>query len=153
MATFIGSGPLIVVGSYYVQAQRVTNEALWASIPIGLLGAALIWINEFPDYVADKAAGKNTLVVVLGRRRAVWGYVALLVGCYMAVAVGVGLSLLPTALLLMFLTLPLAYNNIRGAIRHHNNTPALLPTNAATIKLYMANSVLLCIGYGVARFL
>ena len=153
LATGIGSGPLIVLGSYYVQAQRVSWAALWASIPVGLLGAALIWINEFPDYEADGAVGKNTLVVLLGRRRAVWGYLALLVVPYAAVAAGIAFGILPAALFLMFLTLPLAYRAIRGAERYHSRTPMLIPTIAATIQLYLANALLLSLGYVVARFL
>jgi 1,4-dihydroxy-2-naphthoate octaprenyltransferase len=153
LATFIGSGPLIVVGSYYVQAQRVTWEALWASIPMGLLGAALIWINEFPDYKADKTAGKNTLVVLLGRPRAVWGYISLLVAVYVVVVVGVCLGFFPYAVLLVLLTMPLAYKGIRGVVQFHSNTPRLIPTSAATIQLFLANALLLCAGYAIARFL
>lgn len=153
LATFIGSGPLIVVGSYYVQAQRVTWEALWASIPMGLLGAALIWINEFPDYEADKAAGKNTLVVLLGRPRAVWGYVTLLVAVYVVVVVGACLGFFPYAALLVLLTMPLAYKGIRGVVQFHSDTPRLIPTSAATIQLFLANALLLCAGYAVAGFL
>jgi len=153
LSTFIGSGPLIVVGSYYVQVQRVTWEALWASIPVGLLGAALIWINEFPDYEADKAVGKNTLVVLLGRQRAVWGYVALLVATYVVVVVGASLGFFPYTLLLVLLTVPLAYKSVRGVVQFHSNTPKLIPTSAATIQLYLANALLLCVSYAIARFL
>lgn len=153
LATLIGSGPLIVVGAYYVQTQRATWEVLWASIPVGLLGAALIWINEFPDYEADKAAGKNTLVVLLGKQRAVWGYAALLAAVYGMVVLGIALSLLPYALLLVLLTVPLAYKGIRGAMRFHSSAPKLIPTQAATIQLYLANALLLCVGYAIATFL
>jgi 1,4-dihydroxy-2-naphthoate octaprenyltransferase len=63
-------GPLIVSGTYLVQRGRLTSEVLLASAPLGLLIAAFLWINEFPDSRADEAAGKRTLVVRLGRRRA-----------------------------------------------------------------------------------
>ncbi len=153
LATAIGSGPLIVLGAYYVQTQRFSYEALWASIPVGLCGAALIWINEFPDYEADRATGKNTLVVLFGRRRAVWGYIAVVAGIFVAILVGVSLGILPRAALLAFFSLPLAYRSIRGALRFHSDTPKLIPTSVATIKLYLATGLLLCAGYGMARFL
>ena len=152
LATAIGSGPLIVVGSYYVQAQRATLGALWASIPVGLLGAAILWINQFPDYEADRAAGKNTLVVRLGRKRAVWGYVALLVAAYLVIVVSVVVSILPYTALLALATVPLAYKAIRGAVRFHSDTPKLIPTQATHIQLYLANALLLSVGYVVARF-
>ena len=153
LATGIGTGPLIVLGSHYVQSQRTTYEALWASILMGLLGAALIWINEFPDYEADRAVGKKTLVVLLGRQRAVWGYIGLLVAFYVVVVVGVALSLFPSTLLLAFLSLPLAYRGIRGVMRFHSNTPRLIPASAATIQLYLANGLLLCLGYAIEKIL
>ena len=153
LATGIGSGPLIVLGSYYVQTQRATVEVFWASIPVGLLGAAILWINQFPDYEADRAAGKNTLVVRLGRERAVWGYVALLVSSYVVLIVGVALRVLPPTSLVVLLTLPLAYRGIRGAMRYHSNTPRLIPIQGGHIQLYLATALLLSLGYALARFL
>jgi len=153
LAAGIGCGPLIVSGSYYVQTQSPSYEALWASIPVGLLIAAVLYINEFPDYEADRAVGKNTLIVVLGRQHAVWGYVALLVSSYAVVVVGIALGILPHPLLLALLTLPLAYRAIRGAMCFHSNTPKLIPTCAATVHLHLANGLLLSLGYAMAKFL
>lgn len=147
LAVGIGCGPLVVLGAYYVQTQRLSGGALWASIPMGLLITAVLYINEFPDYAADKAAGKKTVPVALGRERAAWGYVALVVGTYIAIVLGVVMGFFPYAALLAFVTLPLAYRAIRGAMRFHSNTPKLIPTNATTILLHLANGLLLCLGY------
>lgn len=152
LAAGIGCGPLIVLGSYYVQAQRLPPEVLWASLPVGLLTAAVLYINEFPDYAADRAVGKRTLVVALGRARAVWGYVALLVAVYAAVAVGVATRMLPLLTLFAFLSVPIAYRGVRGAMRFHSDIPRLIPTNAATIQLNVMTGLLLCGAYVVAGF-
>ena len=153
LAAGIGCGPLVVLGSYYVQAQRLSYKALWASIPLGLLVTAVLYINEFPDCEADRAVGKNTLVVVMGRERAVWGYIALLVATYGVIMVGIVLGVFPYTLLLAFLTVPLAYRGIRGAVRFHGNTPKLIPTNAATIQVHLVTGLLLCLGYAIAKVL
>lgn len=153
LATGIGSGPLIVLGSYYVQAQRLTFAALCASIAAGCLGAALIWVNEFPDYEADRAVGKNTLVVVLGRERAVWGYAALLFATYGVIVAGVARGLFPYTMLLALLSMPLAYRAIRGVMRFHSNTQKLIPSIASTIQLYMATVLFWCLGYAIATVL
>ena len=147
LAVGIGFGPLIVLGAYYVQAQRLTFEALWASLPVGLLIAAVLYINEFPDYEADKAAGKRTLVVLQGRGRAVWGYIVLVVLSYVVVVVGVALRILPIPLLLSFLSAPIAYRAIGGVTRFHSDTPKLIPSQAATIQLHLMTSLLLSLGY------
>lgn len=152
LAAGVGCGPLIVLGAYYVQAQRLSTEAFWASLPVGLLTAAVLYINEFPDYVADRAVGKRTLVGALGRARAVWGYAALLAAVYVVIAVGVATQALPLPTLLAFLSIPVAYRGVRDAMRYHSDTPRLIPTNAATILLSMTTGLLLCMAYVVAGF-
>jgi 1,4-dihydroxy-2-naphthoate octaprenyltransferase len=153
LAVGAGFGPVAVLGSYYVQTQQLNHQALWASIPIGLLIAAVLYINEFPDYEADRAVGKKTLIVVLGRRRAVWGYIVLLVAAYGMIVAGAALGILPAPALLALITLPLAYRGIRGALRFHSDTQKLIPTNATTIQIHLSTGLLLCVGYVVARFL
>ncbi|MFH1861911.1 MAG: prenyltransferase, partial [bacterium] len=67
-------GTLMMLGAYYVQAQSFSSAVVIASIPVTLLIAGVLYINEFPDYVADRDSGKRHLVVRLGRPRAVYGY-------------------------------------------------------------------------------
>jgi len=73
-------GPLIALSTYLVLAHELSWEVFWLSVPLGLIIAAFLWINEFPDFLADRAHGKRNLVVRLGRRRASrilpWIYVA-----------------------------------------------------------------------------
>jgi len=63
-------GPLIALGTYLVQRGRIDAGIVWASVPLGLLIGAFLWVCEFPDYLADREAGKRNLVVQLGRVRA-----------------------------------------------------------------------------------
>jgi len=63
-------GPLIVLGTEIVQRGRPSVPALLASLPLGLMIAAFLWVNELPDRRADESAGKRTIVVRLGARRA-----------------------------------------------------------------------------------
>ena len=63
-------GPLIASATYLIQTHRLSLELVWLSLPLGLLIAAFLWVNEFPDYRADCGAGKRNLVVRLGRRAA-----------------------------------------------------------------------------------
>lgn len=147
LTTGLAAGPLAVCGAYYVQAQTITWPVLWASLPIGILTALILYINEFPDYVADKTAGKHTLVVVLGKRRAVPGYIILLVIVYATVVIGAVAGALPYAALLALLPLPLAYQAVQGLRRYYDQTPRLIPAQAATIKLHLITAVLLSASY------
>jgi 1,4-dihydroxy-2-naphthoate octaprenyltransferase len=76
-------GPLIACGTYLVQRGRLSAGILLAAVPLGFLIAAFLWINEFPDYHADLAAGKRTWVVRLGRRRAAVSF-SVLIGAALA---------------------------------------------------------------------
>lgn len=63
-------GPLIALSTYLVLTHSLSWEVFWLSIPLGLIIAAFLWVNEFPDYLADRSHGKRNLVVRLGRHRA-----------------------------------------------------------------------------------
>lgn len=63
-------GPLICISTYLIQLGEVTFNVFLISIPLGVLIAAFLWVNEFPDYEADVKASKRNQVVRLGRQRA-----------------------------------------------------------------------------------
>jgi 1,4-dihydroxy-2-naphthoate octaprenyltransferase len=143
----LGFGPISVLGAYYVQAQHLGLEALWASIPVAILIVAILYINEFPDYEADKAVGKQTPVVLLGRERAVWIYVGLMAANYVAIVLEFWLNLIPPMALLAVITAPLAYRAIRRAIKFHSSIEELIPANAATINIHLTTGIFLWLAY------
>jgi 1,4-dihydroxy-2-naphthoate octaprenyltransferase len=67
---FVFFGLVAVVGTYFVQANRLVTEAVLAGVPIGLLAANILVVNNYRDVETDVAANKRTLVVRLGRRAA-----------------------------------------------------------------------------------
>lgn len=146
LAVGIGFGPLMVLGSYYVQAQRLPLQVFLISIPIGILIALVLFINEFPDYPADKIVGKKTLVVILGKRNAVVLYHILLVAVYLLIVTFVIFKFLPSISLIVLLTLPLAIKAFRVSKKNFDKIYELLPANASTIGLHSMIGVLLCIG-------
>lgn len=136
-------GPLIVASAYYVQTGYVTVTTLIISIPVGLLVAAVLYINQFPDYEADKAVNKRNLVVKLGLRRALPYYYCLLAMAYLVIILGVRLDLVPAKSLVVFLTLPLAIAAAYTAARWHDNPRRLLPANAYTVVVQFSVGLLL----------
>jgi 1,4-dihydroxy-2-naphthoate octaprenyltransferase len=140
-------GPLMVLGSYYVQTQKFALEPLVASIPIGLLIANVLWINEIPDYAADEYVGKNTCVVRLGRKRAADAYTAIMIAAYVSIALGVGLKLIPVPSLISLATMPIAFKAIKTAREHYGKSSKLVPANAATPMIHLLTGMLLALGY------
>lgn len=138
-------GPLMVGGTVYALTGAVGWPAFAAGIPLGLLTSAILWINEFPDAPSDAATGKNTLVVVLGKRNARWGYVALLIGAFLSIAALGATGYVPVGALLALLALPLAVYAIRILMKHYE-TRELVKANEGTIYLQALVGVLLALG-------
>ena len=67
---FLFFGLVAVGGTFFVQAGRLGPEVLWAGVPVGLLAANILVVNNYRDADTDARAGKRTLVVRLGRRAA-----------------------------------------------------------------------------------
>lgn len=150
IAVGLGFGPVVVMGAYWVQAQRWSSEALFASIPVGLLIAAVLFINEIPDRYWDAKAGKRTLVVRMTPQATIIGYAALVGAAYLAIVAGVALGALPLATLLGLLTLPMAWNALKTLRRHHAYPYRLIPANATTIFAHLLTGLLIFVGYVVA---
>lgn len=68
---FVFFGLVGVAGSAYVQTGDVTRLAVLAAVPVGCLAVAIIVANNLRDIETDRAAGKRTLAVFLGRERTV----------------------------------------------------------------------------------
>jgi 1,4-dihydroxy-2-naphthoate polyprenyltransferase len=64
---FLFFGLVAVNGSYYVQTEELSWEAFALSVPVGLLAAAILVVNNVRDIDTDRRAGKRTLAVKLGR--------------------------------------------------------------------------------------
>jgi 1,4-dihydroxy-2-naphthoate octaprenyltransferase len=143
---FLDFGVLPVLGTYYVQTQSFSLPALWASLPVGLLILAILWINQFPDYHADRAVNKFHWVVRLGRRRAAKVYAGMMALTYLVIIAGVALEILPPLTLLVVLTLPLTARALNVALQEYDHPQSLAPANAATVGVHLLLSVLLTLG-------
>jgi 1,4-dihydroxy-2-naphthoate octaprenyltransferase len=69
---FFGIVP--VCTTYYIQLHTITAEVIVASLSCGLVIDALLLVNNFRDRDTDQVAGKNTLVVRIGARAALFLY-------------------------------------------------------------------------------
>lgn len=147
----LNCGPLVVAGAYYVQAQTLSLEALFISIPVGLLIAAVLYINEFPDHACDKVAGKNTLIVTMGRERARKGFYSLLLGTYLFIILGTILRIVPWTVIVSLLTFPLAWKAMKIVHSNYSSTQELIPAMSSTVTIHLSVGILLSFGYILAR--
>lgn len=137
-------GPLILLGTYLVQAHSISGEIILVSLPIGLLITNVLWINQYPDYRADKKGAKMNWVVRLGRKKAIIIYVLLFGLSYLSLFFILILFKNPFWLL-PFVSIPLVYEAVKTAIKHYDNIPELIIANLRTVQVYQLFGVTLCI--------
>jgi 1,4-dihydroxy-2-naphthoate octaprenyltransferase len=131
-----------VIG-YYLQAGHLTPLILLASCPLAFLQAAMLFVIDFPDASGDKGAGKQTLVVRLGRARAARVYLMLLALTYLLLPLLMVLGLPGAVVVAVLLPFPLpiwlAWRMARGAWQD----PAVWNSLAfASISLLVGTAVL-----------
>ena len=105
---FLFFGLVAVVGSYYVQVKGFRWEAFALAVPVGLLAAAILVVNNVRDIETDRRADKRTLAVRFGRPRTRRLYALMLLGafaCPIVIWIAGGLSF---CILLALLAAPLA---------------------------------------------
>jgi 1,4-dihydroxy-2-naphthoate octaprenyltransferase len=140
---FLAFGPLITWGTYYVMSGLLTREAFIIGIPLGLLITAVIWINQFPDYEADRDAGKINCVVRLGRDRSRYIYSLLMLGPYAVVLLWVLTRSDAWPYLAVILTIPLARKAIKILNAHYETYDEIIPAQFLTIQTHLALGLVL----------
>jgi len=142
---FLFFGLVAVTGSYYVQVQRLPWEAFALAVPVGLLAAAILVVNNARDLETDRRAGKRTLAVRLGRKRTRDLYAAMVYGAFLIALVPIAGGSLSPWLLLVLIAGPLAVPIVR-TVRTRADGPALNEALARTGLLQLAFCVLLSAG-------
>lgn len=149
MAVFVFMGPVMVIGSYYVQAHAVTLPVVLASLPVGFLVAAILHANNLRDLDIDRQFGKRTLATTFGRSGANIEYYILIGGTYVSLLVTVVLGIMPWLTLIAAITLPTAVRLMQRVAREHE-PHALQPVLRQTARLHMQFGMLLVVGWALA---
>jgi 1,4-dihydroxy-2-naphthoate polyprenyltransferase len=139
-------GPWMVLGSLYLHTRAWSSDALVASLVPGCLIMALAVVNAIPDYHQDRLVGKRNLVVRLGRRRAVWLYLALAAAGLLVVPAGVAIGIFPVASLAALLALPLLVASGRAALRTYESPRAFVPAVRSIVACYLVAVLLFICG-------
>ena len=121
---FVFFGLVAVNGSYYVQLEELDLAPFLLSIPIGLMSAAILVVNNVRDIDTDRRAGKRTLAVRLGRERTRVLFAAMVALAFLLqpLVLLAGTDWAPA--LAAFLAAPLALRPLR-AVRTRTDGPAL----------------------------
>lgn len=146
LSIFLAYGPLMTLGSYYLQVGRLDDFPLALSLVPGLLVFCVCLANEIPDYFQDRLVGKRNIVVRLGRQKALRLYRAALLGYFLVVAIGVASGFYPRLFLSVFLLVPWVYRGARVARRYYDQPPKFIPAIRMSVALYVVSVCVLVVG-------
>lgn len=152
LTVFIFMGPVMIGGAYYVMADRITWPVVVASLPVGLLVAAILHANNIRDIPDDTAAGKVTLATKLGRHGANIEFAILTYGAYLALVGLVGLRPELWPVLAAFTTIPVA-RRLNQLTFSDAMDKALNPLVRKSAGLHLRFGLLLTAGLVIATFI
>lgn len=150
LMVYLAMGLLMTWGAYYVQNPRWSWLAFVASVPVGLLVTAILNMNNVRDYQEDRQVHKMTLPVRFGQTFGVWYHTGLLLGSYLAVTLFVMLRWLPVYSLVVWITFPLAFLNIRSVLSAVDRKAFIIGIKR-TSMLHLQFGVLLALGLLLAH--
>ena len=148
---YLAMGLLMTWGAYYVQIPRWSWLVFVASVPVGFLVTAILNMNNVRDYQEDRLVHKLTLPVRFGQAFGVWYHTCLLLGSYLVVTAFVLLRWLPLFSLIVWLTFPLAFLNVRSVLSALDRKAFIIGIKR-TSALHLQFGVLLAAGLLLARW-
>jgi 1,4-dihydroxy-2-naphthoate octaprenyltransferase len=145
--TALGFGPVMTLGAYYVCAQQWSWEAVYASLPVALLIALVLYVNQVPDREGDAAVGKRTLIVRWPETRVIRAYDLMAGSAFLLVVAGPILGITPWWTWLALVTAPMAWRVHAGLRTFYGSPYALMPVMQTNIALHLFTGLLLVTGY------
>ena len=147
---FLFFGIVAVAGSFFVQVKHLDWEAFALAVPVGLLAASILVVNNLRDIETDRRAGKRTLAVRLGRSRTRSLFAAMVYISYLLAPVTWLFGPLTAWVMLPWLTLPIAAG-IARQVRNRMDGASLNQALAQAGMLQLAFCTLLSAGLLLSR--
>lgn len=147
IAISLAYGPLMIMGSYYVQIQRIDILPLFISVIPALLLFAIAIMNEVPDYFQDRLVGKRNICVRIGQKNVVRLHGGVLILFYVILLIGLLSGNFPRWALLVLVCLPISVIGYTVARRAYANPDRFVSAIRYIIIQYVIALSILITGY------
>ena len=140
-------GTMIVLGTYFVQSSEIVTEPVLGGIVLGVLSSMVLFVNSFPDFDADKASGRRTLVILLGKKRAasiIWIFPSIAYGVIIAGTVS---QILPIFSLITLFTIPFLIKSGQKLKQDFDDIEKLVPVMGSCVLYSRITGVLLVLSF------
>lgn len=147
---FLFMGPVMVLGSFYVQVHTLSWAAVWLSVPVACLVTAILVVNNLRDVEEDRHSGKRTLVALWGHQRVARLFCLLLLVAFGMLPVLALHGVVPWMSLPLFcLVLPQSWRLTR-LVRHGTARAVLHQALRGTAQLHLRFGLLLTLAVSPA---
>ncbi|MEK6866665.1 MAG: prenyltransferase, partial [Thermoproteota archaeon] len=140
-------GTMIVLGTYFIQSNQITIESILGGIVVGVLSSLVLFIASFPDHDADKSKGRKTLVIVVGKEKAIslfWVFPAI---SYSVIVLGISIGVFPILSLITLFSIPLIVKAGLGLRKNFNSVNELIPSMSSTLMFSRITGVLFVLSF------
>jgi len=140
-------GTMIVLGTYFIQSSEIDIAPIMAGIFVGLLSSLVLFITSFPDYEADKAKGRKTLVIFLGKQKATTMFWIFPIIAYSVLISGIVYEIFPLYCLISLGVVPLIIKAGLKLKQNFDNIQGLVPAMSSTITFSRITGALFVMGF------
>ena len=140
-------GTMIVIGTYFIQTTQITESAVLGGIVIGTLSSFVLFITSFPDHDADKAKGRKTLVINLGKQKACSLFWVFPIIFYSVSIFAIIIEVFPIYCLIILSTVPLVIKFGKKLKQNYEKLDKLLPIMSSTLVFSRVTGILLVAGF------
>lgn len=130
-------GPLMMLGSYYLQTKHLDSRPLIISVIPALLLFAISIMNEVPDYLQDRIVGKRNICVRLGREKVIRLYGLVLILFYALLLGGLISKNLPPLTWLGLICVPISLVSYTTARQSYENPQRFISAIRCSIIQYL----------------
>ena len=140
-------GTMIVLGTFFIQSDELSLTITLAGIAVGALSSLVLFITSFPDHDADKSKGRKTLVILLGKKKAVNAFWIFPFVAYTAIILGTFLNYFPMISLIVLVTIPLAIKSGVSLKQNFDKIDELVPAMSDTLIFSRITGALLAVSF------
>jgi len=140
-------GTMIVLGTSFIQSNHITLESILGGIVVGVLSSLVLFITSFPDHDADKSKGRKTLVIAVGKKKAIslfWIFPGI---SYSVIIFGIFIGIFPILSLITLFSIPLIIKAGFGLKRNFDSVDELMPSMSSTLMFSRITGVLFVLSF------
>ncbi|ACK65576.1 1,4-dihydroxy-2-naphthoate phytyltransferase [Rippkaea orientalis PCC 8801] len=143
---FFTFGPMAIEAAYYSQVQHFSYFVLIPGIIIGITTSIILFCSHFHQVEDDLAAGKKSPIVRLGTQLGSQVLTGVTIGIFSLIGIFIILGTIPPTTLLIFLSVPLAYQLVTHVAEFHDQPDRVNNCKFIAVNLHFVSGMLLALG-------